>query len=78
VIGLDAPVLDLPEEDVAVKPVIAEPPVALAVNGTETTPDVPPVAVPTVGACGTVVAVIEEDAAEVNVPFALAAETANV
>jgi hypothetical protein len=65
VIGLDAPVLVRPEEDVAVNPVIVEPPVALAVNGTDTTPDVPPEAVPIVGACGTVVAVIEEDEAEV-------------
>jgi hypothetical protein len=39
--------------------VIADPPVAAdAVNGTETTPDVPPVAVPIVGAEGTVVAVM--------------------
>jgi hypothetical protein len=58
--------------------------VAPAVNGTEI--DAEPVydcplalvAVPIVGACGTVVAVIEEDEAEVNVPLALAAETANV
>jgi hypothetical protein len=71
-------VLVRPEEDVAVKVVMDEPPVALAVNGTETTPDVPPDAVPMVGACGTVVAVIEEDAAEVNVPLALAAETVKV
>ena len=32
---------------------------APAVKGTDTTPDVPPVAVPRVGACGTVVAVTE-------------------
>jgi hypothetical protein len=44
--------------------VIAEPPVAAdAVNGTDTTPDVPPDAVPMVGAEGTVVAVILDDAA---------------
>jgi hypothetical protein len=58
VIGLDAPVLVRPEEDVAVKVVMADPPVAPVVNGTETTPDVPPVAVPIVGAEGTVVAVM--------------------
>ena len=46
-------------------PVIADPPVAPAVNGTETVVPVPPsVAVPTVGACGTVVAVTEADADE--------------
>jgi hypothetical protein len=45
--------------------VIAEPPVAAdAVKGTDTTPDVPPEAVPIVGAEGTVVAVIEEEALE--------------
>jgi hypothetical protein len=58
--------------------VIAEPPVAFAVNGTEAVVDVGAVAVPIVGACGTVVAVILEVAAEVNVPFELAAETVNV
>jgi hypothetical protein len=68
-----------PEDDVAVYPVIAEPPVAPAVNGTETTPDVPPVAVPIVGACGTVVAVIELDALEdAEVPAAEVAVTVNV
>jgi hypothetical protein len=50
VIGLEAPVLVRPEDDVAVKVVMVEPPVAFAVNGTETTPAVPPVAVPIVGA----------------------------
>jgi hypothetical protein len=78
VIGLDdpVPVIDSGEE-VAVKVVIAEPPVAPAVNGTVAEPS-SPVAVPIVGACGTVVAVMLEDAAEVNVPFELAAETVNV
>jgi hypothetical protein len=51
--------------------VIVEPPVALAVKGTETTPEVPPEAVPIVGACGTDEGVIalEEDEAE-DVPLA--------
>ncbi len=67
------------DEDVAVYPVIAEPPVALVVKGTDTTPDAPPVAVPMVGACGTVVAVILLDAAEAGlVPTALVAVTVNV
>jgi hypothetical protein len=55
---------------------MAEPPVAPAVNGTDTTPDVPPEAVPIVGACGTVVAVTEEDALDAEeVPLALVAVT---
>jgi hypothetical protein len=66
VIGEDAPVLVRPEDEVAVKVVTVEPPVAPAVNGTDTTPLVPPEAVPIVGACGTVVAVMlfEADEAE--------------
>jgi hypothetical protein len=62
VIGLDAPVPVIePGDDVAVNPVIAEPPVAFSVKVTETFPLVTKsVAVPIVGACGTVVAVIEE------------------
>jgi hypothetical protein len=63
---------------VAVYVVIDFPPVAPAVNGTETTPEVPPEAVPIVGACGTVVAVIAEVEAEVRVPEELAADTAKV
>jgi hypothetical protein len=67
VIGEDAPVpvkldgLDNTEYDV-----IAFPPVAFAVNGTnaENTPIAGAVTVPTVGACGTVVAVTEADADE--------------
>jgi hypothetical protein len=53
-----------PEEDVTVYPVIDDPPVAFAVNGTDTFADpvydcpVATVGVPTVGACGTVVAVM--------------------
>jgi hypothetical protein len=52
------PVID-PGLDVAVKVEIAEPPVAFAVNGTDAVVEVGDVAVPIVGACGTVVAVIE-------------------
>jgi hypothetical protein len=79
VIGLDAPVLVRPEEEVAVNPVIVEPPVAFAVNGTDTTPDVPPEAVPIVGACGTVVAVIDPEADVAgDVPVELAPVTAKV
>jgi hypothetical protein len=65
-------VLVLPEDDVAVKVVIADPPVAPAVNGTETTPEDPPEAVPIVGAAGIVVAVTEalaEDAVELPLAF---------
>jgi hypothetical protein len=76
VIGEDEPVPVRPEEDVAVYVVIAEPPVAPAVNGTDTTPDVPPDAVPIVGACGTVVAVTAEEALEAEeVPLAFVAVT---
>jgi hypothetical protein len=75
VIGLDAPVLVLPEEDVAVNVEIALPPVAPAVNGTDTTPDVPPDAVPIVGACGIVVAVAFAAADASPVPAAFIAET---
>jgi hypothetical protein len=66
VIGLVAEVpVNEPGVDVAVKVVIAEPPVAPAVNATETVVPVPPsVAVPIVGACGTVVAVMLVDALE--------------
>jgi len=47
--------------------VIAEPPVAAeAVKGTETTPAVPPDAVPIVGEEGTVVAVMLDEAADVG------------
>lgn len=56
---------------------IADPPVALAVNGTETVVPVPPsIAVPIVGACGTVVAVTEADADDADeVPAAEVAVT---
>ena len=78
-IGEDAlvPVMLLGDE-VAVKVDTALPPVAPAVNVIEA--DVfPPVAVPIVGACGTVVAVIEFDAEDVAlVPAAFVAVTVNV
>jgi hypothetical protein len=48
-IGLDVPVPVLPEDEVTVNPVIALPPVAPAVNVTDTVP-LPAVAVPIVGA----------------------------
>jgi hypothetical protein len=77
-IGLEAPVLLAPLVDVTVYPVIAEPPVAFVVNVTDAAdPDF--VAVPIVGACGTVVAVIELDAVPAeDVPDALVAVPAKV
>jgi hypothetical protein len=58
---------------------MVEPPVAFAVNGTETTPEEPPEAVPIVGACGTVVGVAEEEALDaLDVPLALVAVTVYV
>jgi hypothetical protein len=67
VIGLVAlvPVKE-PGDEVAVKVETAAPPVAFAVNGTDAEAGLVTrsVAVPIVGACGTVVAVIELDAAE--------------
>lgn len=51
----------------------------LAVNGTETTPEVPPDAVPIVGACGTDVGATAFDAADADeVPAAFVAVTVNV
>jgi hypothetical protein len=63
VIGLvdEVPVIE-PGELVAVKVETAAPPVAFAVNGTEAVEEVGEVAVPIVGACGTVVAVMLLDA----------------
>jgi hypothetical protein len=53
--------------------------VAPAVKGTDTTPAVPPEAVPIVGACGTVVAVMLLDALELaESPTAFVALTINV
>jgi hypothetical protein len=64
VIGLVAEVpVNEPGELVAVKVETAAPPVAFAVNGTDAVVEVGEVAVPIVGACGTVVAVILEVAA---------------
>jgi hypothetical protein len=78
-IGLDAPVpVNPPGDEVAVNVEIAAPPVAPVVNATVAVVVPVAVAAPIVGACGTVVAVMLEDAAEVNVPLALAAETAKV
>lgn len=79
VIGLDAPVLERPEDDVAVNVLTALFPLLFAVNGTDTTPDVPPVAVPIVGACGLDVGItvpVADDAADV--PMAFVAVTVNV
>jgi hypothetical protein len=69
----------LAELEVVVNTVTVSPPVAFAVNGTETTPDVPPEAVPIVGACGTVVAVMLLDAADAaDVPIEFVAVAVNV
>jgi hypothetical protein len=70
------PVIELGDE-VIVLPVIAEPPVALLLNVILALA-FPPVAVPIVGACGTVVAVIDPDVVAVEVPLALVAVTLNV
>jgi hypothetical protein len=53
----------LPGDEVTVNPVMVDPPVAPAVNGTDACPT-DAVAVPIVGACGTVVAVTDDDAAD--------------
>jgi len=64
---------------VAVYEVIAEPPVAPAVNGIETVVLLVTVTVPIVGACGTVVAVIELDALDTGeVPVEFVAVAVNV
>jgi hypothetical protein len=63
-----------PGEDVAVNVVTADPPVAFAVNGTDAVVEEADVAVPIVGACGTVVAVTDAEAEEaVDVPLAFVA-----
>ena len=74
IIGLDAPgPVNDPGLEVTVYPVIAEPPVAPAVNGTEIDA-FPPVGDPTVGAAGTVVAVTPVDAElAVELPLAFVA-----
>ena len=71
IIGDELPVPVIPPgEDVAVYPVIADPPVALAVNATFTEPSEETLSVtaPIVGAWGTVVIVIE-DVGDVAVAF---------
>jgi len=79
-IGDEAPVAVRPEDDVAVKIVIAELPVSLAVNATFTAPDVPPDAVPIVGACGTDCGTLAGDVADEapEVPAAFVAVTVKV
>jgi hypothetical protein len=78
-IGDDAPVpVNEPGDDVTVKPVIVEPPLPPAVNVTEAWA-FPAVAVPIVGASGTVDGVAELDAADDPlVPYALVAVTDTV
>jgi hypothetical protein len=63
--GVEVPETDKDIEglDVTVYEVIDDPPVAPAVNGTETVVVLVTETVPIVGAWGTVVAVIEDDAA---------------
>jgi hypothetical protein len=72
-IGDEDPVAVRPEDDVAVKVVIAELPVWFAVKATLTAPDVPPDAVPIVGAsgtdCGTLAGDVADDAADVPAAF---------
>jgi hypothetical protein len=79
VIGEDA-AEPLPADglEVDVKVLIAFPPVAPAVNATVACP-FPPVGLPIVGACGTVVAVIDPEADDAAaVPLSFAAVTVNV
>jgi hypothetical protein len=80
VTGDDAPVpVNAPGEEVAVNVETAAPPVAFAVNVTDALIPFPPaVAVPIVGACGIVVAVIEPDVVAVEVPLAFVAVTLKV
>jgi len=78
-IGDEALVAVLPELDVAVKTVTVLFPLLFAVNGTDTTPDVPPDAVPIVGACGFAVGVTAFDAEDApDVPAAFVAVTVKV
>jgi hypothetical protein len=77
-IGDDPAVPVAPLVDVAVNTDTAFPPVAPAVNGTDTVPVVP-LAVPIVGAAGTVVAVIAAEALDAGpVPAALVPVTVKV
>jgi hypothetical protein len=79
VIGDDAPVPVIdPGVDVAVNPVIAEPPVSLAVNATVAEVALASATAPIVGACGTVVAVIDPDVPEIDVLIELVPLTVNV
>jgi hypothetical protein len=76
-IGLDAPVLEAVEEEVAVN-VCDFPPVAPAVNATDAVP-FPAVAVPIVGTCGIDVTVTDDEADDAGpVPAALVPVTVNV
>ena len=78
-IGLVVFVAVLPELDVAVKRVTALLPVLFAVKGTDTTPEVPPDAVPIVGACGFAVGTTAPDAPDgFEVPIAFVAVTVKV
>jgi hypothetical protein len=67
-----------PGVDVAVNPVIAEPPVSLAVNATVAEVALASATAPIVGACGTVVAVIDPDVPEIDVLIELVPLTVNV
>ena len=78
-IGDEALVAVLPELDVAVKTVTVLFPLLLAVKGTDTTPEVPPEAVPIVGACGFADGVTAVDAPDApDVPAACVAVTVKV
>jgi hypothetical protein len=78
-IGDEALVAVLPELDVAVKTVTVLFPLLFAVNGTETTPEVPPDAVPIVGACGFADGTAALDAEDApDVPAAFVAVTVKV
>ena len=78
-IGDEALVAVLPELDVAVKTVTVLFPLLFAVKGTDTTPEVPPEAVPMVGACGFAVGATAFDVPdESDVPAAFVAVTVKV
>jgi hypothetical protein len=79
--GVDVPLVDTDTDglDVVVYEEIAFPPVAPAVNGIETVVPFVLETVPIVGACGTVVAVIAEEALDADeFPAAFDATTVNV
>jgi hypothetical protein len=78
-IGLDPVPVMLEGDEVAVNAETAFPPVAPAVYATVTTPTAVAFTAPMVGACGTVVAVTDEDALDAcPVPAALVPVTVNV